>query len=174
MTGRWLQSAQGWAIAPPSLDGVEKIIASEYHLTPHTGISGGNQEWRTIVTPRFRIPKAPFSSLFFPWPWAMVAVLAALLTGCSSPRDNALEEFGRWHDNARAQAEAGRLSWSELYRQSFDRLTALPPSLQQDTRLENTVLLLSTARKYEANEISAQQFASERDHIETQLQARLQ
>jgi hypothetical protein len=103
-----------------------------------------------------------------------MVVLAASLAGCSSPRDNALEEFGRWHDNARAQAEAGRLSWSELYRQSFDRLTALPPSLQQDTRLENTVLLLSTARKYEANEISAQQFASERDHIETQLQARLQ
>ncbi|MNL76966.1 hypothetical protein D3C87_2030250 [compost metagenome] len=65
------------------------------------------------------------------------------------------------------------LTWSELYKQSFDRLTALPSSLQQDTRLENTVLLLSTARKYEANEIDAQQFAVEREHIETQLQARL-
>lgn len=84
-----------------------------------------------------------------------------------------MDEFARWHENARAQAQAGALSWSEFYKQSFDRLTALPPSLQQDTRLENTVLLLSTARKYEANEITAQQFASERDHIETQLQARL-
>ncbi len=85
----------------------------------------------------------------------------------------ALEEFARWHDNARAQAQAGTLPWSELYKQSFDRLTALPPSIQQDTRLENTVLLLSTARKYEANEIDAQQFAVEREHIETQLRARL-
>jgi len=65
------------------------------------------------------------------------------------------------------------LPWSELYKQSFDKLTALPPSIQQDTRLENTVLLLSTARKYEANEITALQFASERDHIEHRLEARL-
>ncbi len=106
------------------------------------------------------------------WPLATTALLAAL-TGCTSPRDGSLEEFARWHDGARAQAQAGALSWSELYKQSFDRLTALPPSLQQDTRLENTVLLLSTARKYEANEIDAQQFALEREHIETQLQARL-
>ena len=77
------------------------------------------------------------------------------------------------YDGARAQAQAGAMSWSELYKQSFDRLTALPPSLQQDTRLENTVLLLSVARKLESNEISPQQFAMERDDIETQLQARL-
>ena len=100
----------------------------------------------------------------------MAAVLAL---GCSSTRDGTLDEFVRWHDGARAEAQAGTLSWSEFYRQSFDRLTALPPSLQQDTRLENTVLLLSTARKYEAQEISAQQFSAERDHIERQLQARL-
>ncbi|MBV7540965.1 hypothetical protein KW835_07680 [Acidovorax sp. sic0104] len=95
------------------------------------------------------------------------------MLGCTSPRDGTLDEFARWHDTARAQAQAGTMSWSEFYRQSFDRLTALPPSLQQDTRLENTVLLLSTARKYEAHEITAQQFASERDHIESQLEARL-
>ncbi|WP_298208652.1 hypothetical protein [Acidovorax sp.] len=125
------------------------------------------------MTPRFRISAKDIShSLLSPRPWAAMALLAALL-GCSSPRDGALEEFSRWHDSARAQAQAGALSWSELYRQSFDRLTALPPSLQQDTRLENTVLLLSTARKFESNEISAQQFALERDGIETQLQARL-
>ncbi|MCE1194260.1 MAG: hypothetical protein LWW96_19110 [Acidovorax sp.] len=118
------------------------------------------------MIPRIRIP-AHFSSFL----WA--AALAGALSGCAHPRDGTLEEFARWHDNARAEAEAGLLSWSELYKQSFDRLTALPPSLQQDTRLENTVLLLSTARKFEAHEISAQQFATERDHIETQLQARL-
>lgn len=101
-----------------------------------------------------------------------VALMAAL-SGCTSPRDGSLEEYVRWHDGAHAQARAGALRWSELYKQSFDRLTALPPSLQQDTRLENTILLLSTARKYEANEISAQQFTIERQSIENQLQARL-
>lgn len=100
-------------------------------------------------------------------------VLLTTVVGCSSPRDNALDEFSRWYDGARAQAQAGAMSWSELYKQSFDRLTALPSSLQQDTRLENTVLLLSVARKLESNEISPQQFAMERDDIETQLQARL-
>ena len=35
------------------------------------------------------------------------------------------------------------------------------------------MLLLSVARKLESNEISPQQFAMERDDIETQLQARL-
>ena len=99
--------------------------------------------------------------------------LLAVLAGCSSPRDNALDEFSRWYDGAQAQAQAGAMSWSELYKQSFDRLTALPPSLQQDTRLENTVLLLSVARKLESHEISPQQFAMERDDIEAQLQARL-
>ena len=120
------------------------------------------------MTPRFRIPAAPS----FPSTLGALALLA-VLAGCGSPRDSALDEFARWQDGARAQAQAGTLRWSEFYKQSFDRLTALPPSLQQDSQLENTVLLLSTARKYEARELSAQQFAAERDSIETQLQTRL-
>ena len=125
------------------------------------------------MTLRFRISADMMISLSSLARLFAASVVVAALAGCSSPRDVALEEFARWHDNARAQAQAGMLSWSELYKQSFDRLTALPSSLQQDTRLENTVLLLSTARKFEANEIDAQQFAAEREHIETQLQARL-
>lgn len=125
------------------------------------------------MTPRFRISAHPVLHSFRTT-WPLVAVMAAVLAlGCSSTRDGTLDEFVRWHDGARAEAQAGTLSWSEFYRQSFDRLTALPSSLQQDTRLENTVLLLSTARKYEAQEISAQQFSAERDYIERQLQARL-
>lgn len=125
------------------------------------------------MTQRFRISAHPVLHSFRTT-WPLVAVMAAVLAlGCSSTRDGTLDEFVRWHDGARAEAQAGTLSWSEFYRQSFDRLTALPSSLQQDTRLENTVLLLSTARKYEAQEISAQQFSAERDHIERQLQARL-
>ena len=104
---------------------------------------------------------------------ALALSAAALMVACSSPRESSLDEFTRWHDAAKAQAQAGALMWSEFYKQSFDRLTALPPSLQQDTRLENTVLLLSTARKYEASEITALQFNTERESIETQLQARL-
>ena len=124
------------------------------------------------MTTRFRISANRFSLNHYPKFWGSMALLA-VLAGCSSPRDNALDEFSRWYDGARAQAQAGAMSWSDLYKQSFDRLTALPPSLQQDTRLENTVLLLSVARKLESNEISPQQFAMERDDIETQLQARL-
>ena len=125
------------------------------------------------MTPRFRISAHPVLHSFRTT-WPLVAVMAAVLAlGCSSTRDGTLDEFVRWHDGARAEAQAGTLSWSEFYRQSFDRLTALPSSLQQDTRLENTVLLLSMARKFEANEISAQQFAAERSDIESQLQARL-
>lgn len=137
-----------------------------------TGIAGGIQEWRTTVIPRFRHSSGPLVTRWMAPYWVAGALLAAL-AGCTSPRDSSVEEFARWHDSARAQAQAGTLTWSEFYKQSFDRLTALPPSLQQDTQLENTVLLLSTARKFEANEISAQQFTSERDSIETQLQARL-
>jgi hypothetical protein len=125
------------------------------------------------VTPRFRISAGRLNFLSYPTQAVPAIAIAMALIGCTSPRDVALDEFTRWHDGARAEAQAGTLSWSELYKQSFDRLTALPPSLQQDTRLENTVLLLSTARKYEANEIDAQQFAIEREHIETQLEARL-
>lgn len=102
-----------------------------------------------------------------------LAALALGLAACSAPQDRALEEFAQWHDSARTQARAGVLRWSELYRESFDRLTALPSSFQQDSRLENTVLLLSTARKFEANEMTAQQFAVEQSDIEARLQARL-
>ena len=35
--------------------------------------------------------------------------LLAVLAGCSSPRDNALDEFSRWYDGARAQAQAGAM-----------------------------------------------------------------
>lgn len=102
-----------------------------------------------------------------------VLITAAALVGCTSPRDEPLQEFSRWHDAALAQVRNGELAWSEFYKQSFDRLTGLPPSIQQDTRLENTVLLLSIARKLEAREITDQQFALERDSIESRLQARL-
>lgn len=105
--------------------------------------------------------------------WSVLAALAFGLMACSAPQDRALEEFAQWHDNARTQARAGALRWSELYRESFDRLTALPSSFQQDSRLENTVLLLSAARKFEANEMTAQQFAVEQGDIEARLQARL-
>lgn len=152
---------------------VAKKIAPEYHFALRTVFFGGMDEWRTIVMTRIRTLACsrPFSRT---WSAHLLSLtLVAALSGCTSPRDAALEEFARWHDDAQAQAQAGLLSWSELYQQSFDRLTALPPSLQQDTRLENTVLLLSTALKYEAHEITEQQFASEREHIETQLQARL-
>lgn len=104
--------------------------------------------------------------------WSAVAAVALGLAACSAPQDRALEEFSQWHDSARTQARAGVLRWSELYRESFDRLTALPSSFQQDSRLENTVLLLSAARKFEANEMTAQQFAVEQSDIEARLQAR--
>lgn len=114
----------------------------------------------------------PLSALFLFRFLAALAVVASVW-GCSSPRDKAWDDFSRWHDGARAQAQAGTLSWSDLYKQSFDRLTALPSSFQQDKRLENTLLLLSTARKFESQEITAQQFALQRTDIEAQLQARL-
>jgi hypothetical protein len=123
------------------------------------------------VNPRFRISAESLSSRCKA-SFAALALLAGM-AGCTSPRDATLDEFARWQQDARVQAQAGALSWSEFYKQSFDRLTAMSPSLQQDTQLENTVLLLSTARKFEAAEMSAQQFAQEREHIETRLEARL-
>lgn len=122
------------------------------------------------MTPCFSIPRG-LAARARRWP--AHAALAIGLVACSAPQDHALEEFSQWHDNARLQARAGLLRWSDLYRESFDRLTALPSSFQQDSRLENTVLLLSTARKFEANEITAQQFAAEQGAIEARLQARL-
>ena len=78
------------------------------------------------MTPRFRHSA---NRLFSFSPWVRLLALTtvtAALASCTSTRDVSLEEFARWHDNARAQAQAGTLPWSELYKQSFDRLTALP------------------------------------------------
>lgn len=104
------------------------------------------------------------------------AVLTACLglSGCAEPSDSGWAAFVAWQQDARRQALEGVLHWSTLYQQSFDRLTAMPPSMAQDTYLENTVLLLSVARKYEAREMDAQQFAQVREQIERQLAARLQ
>lgn len=102
-----------------------------------------------------------------------LAVALAMLGGCSLPQDPALADYTQWHNHAAAQASAGTLTWSQFYQQSFDRLTALPSSLQQDARLESTVLMLSLARRFEAQEIGAQQFALERTQHESDLEARL-
>lgn len=103
-----------------------------------------------------------------------LALAASLgLSGCAEPADSGWTSFMAWQQDARRQALQGVLHWSALYQQSFDRLTALPPSMAQDTYLENTVLLLSVARKYEAREMDAQQFAQAREQIERQLAARL-
>jgi hypothetical protein len=125
------------------------------------------------VFPRLRDSVDKSVYYWFTHPLFVVVPCIAALVGCTNSRDVALEEFVRWQDNAHGQAKAGMLRWSELYKQSFDRLTAMPSSIQQDTRLENTVLLLSTALKFEANEMSPQQFAAEREYIEENLQARL-
>lgn len=104
---------------------------------------------------------------------ALALACALGLAGCAEPTDRGWSSFVAWEQNARRQALEGVLHWSALYQQSFDRLTALPPSMAQDTYLENTVLLLSVARKFEAREMDAQQFAQTREQIEQQLAARL-
>lgn len=105
---------------------------------------------------------------------ALAAGLACLaLAGCAPRSDGALADFLQWQQEARTQAQAGMLRWTALYQQSFDRLTDLPSSMAQDAYLENTVLLLSMARKYEARELDAQQFAQAREQIEQQIAARL-
>lgn len=107
------------------------------------------------------------------YPTAAAAMALGCLGGCSTPSEGSLEAFSRWHDSAHRHAENGALQWSDFYQQSFDRLSALTPSLQQDARLEKTTLLLSHARKYEARELTPQQFNAERQVIETQLAARM-
>jgi predicted outer membrane protein len=102
-----------------------------------------------------------------------LSLALAMLGGCSLPQDSALTDYTQWYSNASAEASAGMLTWSQFYQQSFDRLTALPSSLQQDARLESTVLMLSVARRFEAHEIGAQQFAMERSQNESVLEARL-
>jgi tRNA isopentenyl-2-thiomethyl-A-37 hydroxylase MiaE len=122
------------------------------------------------VIPGLRLPAVPRVRHI---PGTTVVVVLMALAGCSSTQGDSLQEFARWQSEARIQAATGRLSWTDFYSQSFDRLTAMAPSLQQDTRLENTVLLLSTARKYEAQELTAHQFAAERETIESRLMSRL-
>lgn len=107
------------------------------------------------------------------WSGPGVAALAAVLV-CTTPFGGTLDDdYQQWYDNTRQQAQSGRLAWSQFYQLNYDRLTALPPSLQQDARIESTLLLLSIARKYEADELSAPQFTSTRMHLEERLQERL-
>lgn len=103
---------------------------------------------------------------------ALACSAAALLASCATTAES-LHGYRQWDTSARAQAQAGSLTWSAYYQQAFDRLTAIPPSLEQDTRLEATVNLLSLARKHDAGDITAAQFDAQRTAIEAALQQRL-
>ncbi|KAF1043356.1 hypothetical protein [Xylophilus sp.] len=106
------------------------------------------------------------------------AFAAALLAaGCATHPSAAGGEWGgyhRWQQAALAEAQQGTLAWSSYYQQSFDRLTVLPPSLEQDARLEATVNLLSLARKRDAGEIAPDAFEQQRAVLEARLAQRLQ
>lgn len=86
----------------------------------------------------------------------LVALLGACASG-SNVNEQARELF-QWRDAARAEALAGMRKWSEYYVEYHDRMGAMPYSPYAAIEMQTIAELIPYARKYEAGEITKDQF----------------
>lgn len=89
-------------------------------------------------------------------------LFVALLAGCETmPQrqpDPRFVEAMEWRSNARQQAQAGVMKWSDFYIGAHERSATLPNSPLGALDLQILSELIPVARRYEAGEITKEQF----------------
>lgn len=87
-------------------------------------------------------------------------ILALALSACASkaPEVQAADQMFEWRDTAHKQALNGTMKWSDYYIQYFDRMQALPPNPNKSVEMRMISEMIPTARKYEAGELTKEQF----------------
>lgn len=89
--------------------------------------------------------------------------LAFLVTACASPQQQAqITEFKSWQASRQAQARAGQVQWSIYYTELWSRINQLPNDPQKPLMMATTAELIPIARRYEAGQITKEQFEDTR------------
>lgn len=102
----------------------------------------------------------------------LTAVL--LLAGCASQPaavDPRVSEFESWRENAHAQVKQGQMTWLAYYLGSYERLNAMPQTRGTAAHLRTLSQLIPIARRYEAGELSYDQFSDARRIVLANLNA---
>jgi hypothetical protein len=90
---------------------------------------------------------------------AIALVLAFLLNACASPQQKAqMTEFEQWRTSRHAQAKAGQVQWSVYYTELWSRMNQLPKNPQMPLWMATTAELIPIARRFEAGQITKEQF----------------
>jgi hypothetical protein len=94
---------------------------------------------------------------------ALTLVLALFITACASPQQQAqVAEFRSWQASRQAQARAGQVQWSVYYSELWGRMNQLPNDPQKPLMMATTAELIPIARRYEAGQITKEQFEDTR------------
>ena len=94
---------------------------------------------------------------------ALTLVLAFFITACASPQQQAqVAEFRSWQASRQAQARAGQVQWSVYYSELWGRMSQLPNDPQKPLMMATTAELIPIARRYEAGQITKEQFEDTR------------
>ena len=90
---------------------------------------------------------------------ALILVSALFITACASPQQQAqVAEFRSWQASRQAQARAGQVQWSVYYSELWSRINQLPNDPQKPLMMATTAELIPIARRYEAGQITKEQF----------------
>jgi hypothetical protein len=90
-------------------------------------------------------------------------VMVLFLTACASPQQKAqIAEFKSWQTSRLAQAKIGQVQWSVYYAELWTRLSQMPDDPQKPQMMATTAELIPLARRYEAGQISKDQFEDSR------------
>ena len=94
---------------------------------------------------------------------ALTLTLAFFITACASPQQQAqVAEFRSWQASRQAQARAGQVLYSVYYSELWSRMNQLPNDPQKPLMLATTAELIPLARRYEAGQITKEQFEDTR------------
>jgi hypothetical protein len=94
----------------------------------------------------------------------LLSLITALVLGaCASTQQRAqVEDFQKWRENRQSQARMGQVPWSIYYSELWSKMNSLPSDPQKPLMLETTARLIPLARRYEAGQISKDQFEDAR------------
>lgn len=104
----------------------------------------------------------------------ILLTIALLLTGCASqptPVDPRVTEFETWREEAHDQVKQGKMTWLAYYLGAYDRLNAMPQTRGTAAHLKTLSQLIPIARKYEAGELTHDQFSDARRIVLANLNA---
>ncbi len=99
-----------------------------------------------------------------------VAVLA-FLAACASPQQQAeVSSFHQWRTANFSLAQSGAIPWSSYYSGLWERMSRLPPDPMKPHMMAVAAELIPIARRYEAGQITKEQFDDARRLATSKIQ----